>query len=499
MTHAMLRRAAELSPHASAIHSRYWSAIQARADLSDSAKRAEIEADLARFLAGREADPAFLYPAVSAYATMKQADKVRALQERILNEFPTRRQAELVAYDRLTLRDGRELTDTAAARREHRRLVREYLARPYHYWKSGLGTIYLDHLYDVRSDSTTSDSALLAAIRGTVKYNRINPHITHYDLPLLLADRKLDLALATTLANESLDRWKTQLDGMTSYATAGEMIDRRTTVTAQKYDMLGWIAFHKGQLAEAEKQLERAREMSNQNSLNYYHLGRVAEARGNAIQAEQHFARGYQLETSGFARRTENAKELKRLYAARHASLDGFDTYVERLKEEDRGRRRTKIANARIKDPKDVPPFSLERLSLDSAATAARVSSSSLRGKIVVVNFWGTWCGPCVGEMPELQKFHDRFKNDSNVVFLTVDYNDDKKTVKDWMLQRKFTMPVLLDDGYVRDRAKINAYPTTWFIDQDGKIAFMHVGASEVVLEEFTWRVEMLKGTNAVP
>jgi hypothetical protein len=52
---------------------------------------------------------------------------------------------------------------------------------------------------------------------------------------------------------------------------------------------------------------------------------------------------------------------------------------------------------------------------------------------------------------------------------------------------------VLLDDGYVT-RAKVQAFPTTWFIDRDGRVAFEHVGASDVVFEEFVWRVELLRG-----
>ena len=498
-TYSMIKRAAALSPKSSTIHSRYWSAIAARRDASDSAKTAEIQADLDRFLADRENDPAFLYVALDAYALMKQPERKRVTEERILSEFSTRRQAENVLYSRLTSRDRSTLTDTAVARREHRRLMNEFIARPYHYSSSALGSIYLDLFSTLRADSTTPNAELLAAIRGMVKYNKINPQWTHYDVPIMLAERKLDLPLATRLANESVEKWKTQLEATAAFATAGEMVERRALITAQKYDMLGWIAFNSGRLADAEKQLETARTMSKQGALVYYHLGRVAEAQGRTADAEQFYARGYQIETSGFGRRVENANALKKLYAARRSSLDGFDAYVEGLKEEDRTRRKTRIAGERIKEPKVLPSFSLERLALDSAG-GGRVMSASMRGKYAVINFWGVWCGPCVAEMPELQKFHDRIKSDTSVVFVTVDYNDTPQAVKDWMLKQKYTMPVLLDDGFVRDRARISAWPTTWFVDRDGNIIFSHTGASEVVLEEFTWRVEMLKqGTRSVP
>jgi thiol-disulfide isomerase/thioredoxin len=492
-TYRMLRRAAELSPHSSRIHSRYWSSIQSRSDVSDSAKRVEAEADIARFLEGRENVVGFLYVVSGGYGTLKMADRQRELTDRVERDFPSSRYAEMVVYDRLMSRERREIADTAAARVEHRRQIKEFIARPYHYSKSSLGTAYLDLFSSLRSDSTTSNADLLAAIRGSVEYNTINPQWTHYDMPLLLASRKLDVALATKLANESTAKWKTQLDGMAAYASTGEMADRRALITAQKYDMLGWIDFNQGRLNDAQRRLEQARELSNQSSMFYYHLGRVAEAQGRSVDAEQMFARGYQLETSGFGRRVENTTELKRLYAARNKSLDGFDAYVERLKEEDRVRRRAKIADTRLKEPKALPSFSLERLSLDGTAVGERVTAQSLRGKFAVINFWGVWCGPCVAEMPELQKFHERIKSDTSIVFVTIDYNDERQTVKDWMVKRKFTMPVLLDDGFVKTKARILAYPTTWFVDREGNIVFSHSGASDVVAEEFGWRVEMLK------
>ncbi|HEY9226325.1 MAG TPA: redoxin domain-containing protein [Gemmatimonadaceae bacterium] len=497
--YALAKKAAQLSPSSSAVHLRYWSAISALRNVPDSVKAEEIQADLSRFLDGHQDDPAFLYPSMEAYSAMKQTEKRTEIEERILREFPTRRQAEMVLYNRLTnLGRTAPTGDTAAAKRAYRELVKQFIARPYHFSSSTLGSVYLDYYIGLRGDSTTADADLLAAIRGAAKYNRINPQWTHYTIPLFMADRKLDLPFATQLANESLKKWEIQLDGASLFNTAGEMVERRASITAQKYDMLGWIAFNNGRLVEAEQQLERARELTKQNSLVYYHQGRVAEAQGNLGAAEQFYARGYQVETSGFSRGKENVTQLSRLYSAKHASLDGFDAYVEALKEEDRGRRKAKIAESRIKDPQTVPSFSLERLSLDSL-TGGRVTSASLRGKIAVINFWGVWCGPCVAEMPELQKFHERVKGDTSVVFLTIDYNDTQQGVKDWMLKQKYTMPVLLDDGYVSNKARITAYPTTWFVDRDGNIIYSHKGASDVVLEEFLWRVEMLKAGRVVP
>ena len=111
-----------------------------------------------------------------------------------------------------------------------------------------------------------------------------------------------------------------------------------------------------------------------------------------------------------------------------------------------------------------------------------------------VINFWGTWCGPCVAEMPEIQKFHEKYRDDRDVVFLTINNDDDPDEVREWMKEHEYDFAVLLDDGY-NDDAGVRGYPTTWFIDRNGRIEFTKLGWSEALTEEFRWRVEALRGS----
>ena len=135
-----------------------------------------------------------------------------------------------------------------------------------------------------------------------------------------------------------------------------------------------------------------------------------------------------------------------------------------------------------------LPPFTLHLLSGGSP-----VVSDSLRGKIVVLHFWGMWCGPCVAEMPDFEHWYESVRADTAVVVITVDYQDaDHHALERFAQKRHLLFPILLDDDYV-DKTRVHAFPTTWFIDRAGQVAFTREGWSEALAEEFNWRVELLR------
>jgi peroxiredoxin len=97
--------------------------------------------------------------------------------------------------------------------------------------------------------------------------------------------------------------------------------------------------------------------------------------------------------------------------------------------------------------------------------------------------------------MPEYQKFHEQYRDDPGVVVLTISNDDNVDDLREWMIKHEYDFRVLLDDGYA-DRVGIMAWPTTWFIDGDGKIGFSKRGSSESLAEEFGWRAEHLRGND---
>ncbi len=104
------------------------------------------------------------------------------------------------------------------------------------------------------------------------------------------------------------------------------------------------------------------------------------------------------------------------------------------------------------------------------------VKLDDLRGKVVVLNLWATWCPPCVEEMPTLDGLAKKMAG-RDLVVLAVAEDDDSSRVGPWIRERGFTLPVLLDGrGVVGSYFGITGYPETFIIDRQGKIVHRHVG-----------------------
>jgi thiol-disulfide isomerase/thioredoxin len=103
---------------------------------------------------------------------------------------------------------------------------------------------------------------------------------------------------------------------------------------------------------------------------------------------------------------------------------------------------------------------------------------ASEKGKVVLVNVWATWCGPCRFEIPELQKMHDDLGGRGfKVVGVSVDEGEAKE-VKQFMTDQKMTYPVVHDpDGRIANLLATTVLPTSVLLDRHGKIVWREIGA----------------------
>lgn len=122
----------------------------------------------------------------------------------------------------------------------------------------------------------------------------------------------------------------------------------------------------------------------------------------------------------------------------------------------------------------EMPEFSLKQLGSD-----ATLSSADLQGKAIVLNFWASWCVPCVEEAPDLQAAHARYQ-DRDVVVLGVNVQDSERDALAFVHEHDITYPIVRDPNLTLYRQLgVRGLPETFFVDKDG--VFVGVGAGEQV------------------
>ncbi len=116
-----------------------------------------------------------------------------------------------------------------------------------------------------------------------------------------------------------------------------------------------------------------------------------------------------------------------------------------------------------------IEPFQLLNLE------GERVALSDYKGRPVLINFWATWCPPCLAEMPLIQTFAEKYAGD--LVVLAINVGEEEGLVRQYIDQHELDLNFLLDPSNSA-AAKFNVYgfPTTLFMDQDGELLARHIG-----------------------
>ena len=113
-----------------------------------------------------------------------------------------------------------------------------------------------------------------------------------------------------------------------------------------------------------------------------------------------------------------------------------------------------------------------------SLADGGEFTLSDHEGKVILLNFWATWCGPCVGEMPAFEQLQETYGED--LVLLAVNSGEDEGTVKAFLEENGYTFPVALDPRYeVALLYPSDSIPYTVIIGADGKVAAIQLGAAD--------------------
>ncbi|HVZ57205.1 MAG TPA: TlpA disulfide reductase family protein [Chitinophagaceae bacterium] len=164
---------------------------------------------------------------------------------------------------------------------------------------------------------------------------------------------------------------------------------------------------------------------------------------------------------------------LQRTFARSNPSADGFDQYYAQLQQAGYLHLLEELRKSILSQT--APSFALYDLD------GQRVQIADLKNKVVVVDFWATWCGPCKASFPAMQKMVTRYKDSADVKFLFIDtweQSDDKvKNARDFITKNHYSFHVLVDkDDQVVSQFKVDGIPTKFVLDKEGTIRFKSVG-----------------------
>ncbi len=504
----LIEQALVLAPGSLDVRQWHWRILLDSDVLPPDERRAAVEASIAAF---RDAAPESirgLHALADVYRDLEDEERAEELEARVVELAPRSRFATLIygrehnaAASRLYQlgRDqGRDSPEYGAQLEVVRDAVYRYLEQPLYTdrYKEG---VYIDLFNALRDMEPVPEEELAEAIRGLVTYDRLNPHITYGPALLAMAESTPYALEAAEIARDrglqaAVDHIHLQRN---SFDTEGEWEQQLRFYLSIVYDAMGWGYFKAGRVNDAHHLLERALVLEDRNRETRYHLGQVyehlageSEKTGDAEAATEWLDRAEDSYIAGLGstRIGENPSQaaIEALYERRRGSRARIEEYLATLNERDQIRRRERIMESRVEAAGTYEPFRLARLN------GSMVESADLEGKIAVVHFWGTWCGPCIVEMPEYQQFHRRYRDDPEVRVVSISNDSSREVVEEYLARNDFDFEVLMDDGYVQ-RAGVPAWPTTWFIDPRGYVQFVKQGSTSKLDEEFSWRVEALR------
>ena len=321
-----------------------------------------------------------------------------------------------------------------------------------------------------------------------------------------MANKPVNAEVGLELSAKSLEILRKEMQEMKDkppYYTEKKYKENLNSSSYMYGDTYGVLLYHTGDFAKAYDALKVAAEgfKRKEVSVNENYTTLVEKVKGKeAARAE--------LETFFEAGKYSSAmkEQLKKLYLENGKTEAQWTAYSSNLEEMAFNKLKAEMVKKMINQP--APQFALKDMS------GKPVALSALKGKVVVVDFWATWCGPCIASFPGMQKAVNKYKNDPNVVFLFIDTweNDSNRVQKvtDFIAKNKYNFTVLYDEAKSKEGNdftviadyKVEGIPTKFVIDRNNNIRFKSVGyngSPDATFNEVTAMIDLAASDGGEP